>query len=349
MNIYSSKFQHQRQIAKVNPSVPVLQIYFEEIMDTKTDFRLSRDAISMLVRLLGIKKRHGWNPVVEVLVFLYWLGHGASYSVVSRVFSIPKTSVFRIVHSIALKVVALRTKCIQFPKPHKVGEGFAKLAHSHFFKKCVGAIDGCHVRIKKPVGPDAQDYFNRKLFYSVQLQAICDSNGIFLDTFVGYPGSVHDTRVLKNSPVYTEALYPPAGYFILGDGGYPCIEHPICIITPFKEPVRDAIEGRFNAHVSKARCVIERAFGMMKTRWCSIFFKALEVDSHFVPDIITSCTVLHNICLGVGDVEDPEPAENDVGPFPQMGPGDLSGAALRNTLARQISAPRTQLHDHNYL
>lgn len=98
-NIYSSKFH----------SVPVLQIYFEEIMDTKTDFRLSRDAISMLVRLLGIKKRHSWNPVAEVLVFLFWFGNGASCSVVSHVFSIPKTSVFRIVHSIALKVVALRT------------------------------------------------------------------------------------------------------------------------------------------------------------------------------------------------------------------------------------------------
>ena len=65
---------------------------------------------------------------------------------------------------------------------------------------------------------------------------------------------------------------------------------------------------------------------MMKTRWHSIFFKALEVDSHFVPDVITCCTVLHNICLGVGDLEDPGPeaAENDVGPPPQMGHGDLS-------------------------
>lgn len=90
---------------------------------------------------------------------------------------------------------------------------------------------------------------------------------------------------------------------------------------------------------------------MMKTRWHSIFFKALEVDSHFVPDVITCCTVLHNICLGVGDLEDPGPeaAENYVGPPPQMGPGDLSGVAVRNTLTRQISAPRTQLHVHNYL
>lgn len=149
------------------------------------------------------------NPVVEVLVYLYWLCHGAFYIVVSCVFSIPETSVCRIIHSIASKLVALQTKCSNFPKPQdldRIREGFARLAQGHIFKKCVGAIDGCRVIIKNHVGSNAQDYFNCKLFYSVQLQAICDSNGLFLDTFVGYPGSVHDTRVLKNSPVYTQAL-----------------------------------------------------------------------------------------------------------------------------------------------
>ena len=43
---------------------------------------------------------------------------------------------------------------------------------------------------------------------------------------------------------------------------------------------------------------------MMKTRWRSIFFKALEVDPTFVPAIITCCAALHNICLGVGDIEE---------------------------------------------
>lgn len=31
------------------------------------------------------------------------------------------------------------------------------------------------------------------------MQAIADHKGKFLDIFVGYPGSVHDARVLKNS------------------------------------------------------------------------------------------------------------------------------------------------------
>ena len=41
---------------------------------------------------------------------------------------------------------------------------------------------------------------------------------------------------------------------------------------------------------------------MMKTRWRSIFFCALEVDVSFVPDVIVCCTMLHNVCLGNDDV-----------------------------------------------
>ncbi|RXN07706.1 integrin alpha-L-like protein [Labeo rohita] len=43
------------------------------------------------------------------------------------------------------------------------------------------------------------------------VEAITDHWGKFLEIFVGYPGSVHDARVLRNSPVYTGSLYPPPG------------------------------------------------------------------------------------------------------------------------------------------
>ena len=31
---------------------------------------------------------------------------------------------------------------------------------------------------------------------------MCDDNLRFLDVFAGYPGSVHDARVFRNSPLY---------------------------------------------------------------------------------------------------------------------------------------------------
>ena len=74
---------------------------------------------------------------------------------------------------------------------------------------------------------------------------------------------------MKNSSFYLTARYPPPGYMLLGDGGYPCLQTPVCLLTPYKEPVIGRVQQRFNYRQSKARSVIERAFGMMKTRWRS--------------------------------------------------------------------------------
>ncbi|KAJ4940128.1 hypothetical protein JOQ06_026437 [Pogonophryne albipinna] len=113
--------------------------------------------------------------------------------------------------------------------------------------------------IRTPSGPTGQDYVNRKLFPFIHLQAVCDGKGRFLPTFVGFPGSVHDTRVMKHSALYKEALYPPPGYFIVGDDGYPCIVNPIMIVTPYREPLQGRVQSRFNGYHAKARSIIKRA------------------------------------------------------------------------------------------
>ncbi|KAK5922848.1 hypothetical protein CgunFtcFv8_020078 [Champsocephalus gunnari] len=104
-------------------------------------------------------------------------------------------------------------------------------------------------------------------------------------------------RVLKNSTLYKEALYPPPGYFIVGDGGYPCIVHPITVVTPYREPLQGRVQSRFNGCHAKARSIIERAFGILKGRWRCLLSKALEVNHTFVPAVVTACCVLHNLSI----------------------------------------------------
>ncbi|XP_045912211.1 putative nuclease HARBI1 isoform X2 [Micropterus dolomieu] len=137
-------------------------------------------------------------------------------------------------------------------------------------------------------------------------QAVCDHQGHFIDTYVGCPGSVHDSRVLHYSPLYRSSLYPPPGHFILGGTGTLRLQHPLLLITPYKRPIQGVGAQRFNSHHFRARSIIECAFAMMKTRFRAIFLQALEVHHTFVPHVITTCAILHNICLVAGDIVAPE-------------------------------------------
>lgn len=65
----------------------------------------------------------------------------------------------------------------------------------------LGAIDCTHIRIKKPA-ENASDYCNRKKYFSINLQAVIDSQMRFINIYCGEPGSLHDARVLRRFLLY---------------------------------------------------------------------------------------------------------------------------------------------------
>ncbi|XP_075317452.1 zinc finger protein 280C isoform X1 [Odontesthes bonariensis] len=338
----------------LNRHSEVLALYFDEQSDLRPDFRLSRPTVAHLIQVIGSPSSKGWGHDLEVLVFLFWLSSATSYGVVSRAFGIPRATVTDIVHRVANKVMQLKKSMICLPSQNGLKEaaaGFESLAGSAAFSRVVGSIDGCHVKIKLPVD-DARFYLNKESFHSIQIQGVCDHQCQFLDIFAGFPGSVRDAKVLQNSSLYEQRLYPPTGYCILGDGGYPCMEQPIAVVTPYREPVTSAAAAKFNMHHAKAHSVISRAFGSMKTRWQSIFFKVLEVHPVFAVQVIACCAILHNFCLRDGDTFEPEveslrPDYCD----DHLGPDLKCGEELRERMAAALSAPDDTpraLQDHDY-
>ncbi|KAJ8014622.1 hypothetical protein DPEC_G00017550 [Dallia pectoralis] len=294
-----------RHYCVINATVPVLQRYYGG-EDTRPDFRLGREALQQLMVALKTDRQHGWGrPWRHSRSCSGWQ---PAYRVVSRVFSMPLPTVFRVVHRIVDEVVAVLPNFVHLPR--------------------------------------TQDEFQ---VVGVVLQAVCDHQGRSIDIFVGYPGSVHDARILKNSPIYTRGNYPPPGYFLLADGGYPCLQEPLALITPYKRPVRGMEEQRFNYHHSRGRTIIKRAFGMMKNRFKCIFLKALEVQTLFVPKVVTACVILHNICVGVGDVlKEVVEEDNNQPPVDLDGGESRSGAAWRATLTNEVSALHEAPLDHDY-
>ncbi|TWW82151.1 hypothetical protein D4764_01G0019680 [Takifugu flavidus] len=128
-------------------------MYIDGQTDLRPDFRLSRSTVAKLIHVLRTPFDHGWGLEVEVLVYLFWLASATSYVVVSRGFSIPRSTVFDIVHRMSDKVLSLKNRTIKFPSLVDIPDiaaGFQRLSGSPALQNVVGSIDGCHIRIKSP-------------------------------------------------------------------------------------------------------------------------------------------------------------------------------------------------------
>ncbi|XP_062608040.1 uncharacterized protein LOC134269867 [Saccostrea cucullata] len=144
---------------------------------------------------------------------------------------------------------------------------------------------------------------------------------LITDSFVGWPGCTHDSRVFRNSPIYEElenAMLNP-NIFIIGDSAYPLKPY---LITPFRDNGRlTAAQRHFNRKLSTSRQTVERGIGLLKCR-----FRRLTslpcFDVERTCKAITACCVLHNICIlsndSVNDILDNNFPDNNVNNYGQL-------------------------------
>ena len=97
----------------------------------------------------------------------------------------------------------LLSKFVQIPTGDDLKEVVEGFESTWGFPQVVEAIDGTHIPIIRPV-LNQSDYYNRQGFHSIILQAVVDYRYMFVDVCIGWPGRVHDARVLSNSSIYTK-------------------------------------------------------------------------------------------------------------------------------------------------
>jgi hypothetical protein len=215
---------------------------------------------------------------------------------------------------------------------------------------CCGAIDCTHFLLDLPAREASACWFDGDHNYSMIMQAVVDSSGKFLDVTIGWPGSVNDARVLRNSEMYCRArggewLSGPtitlAGVkipqYIVEDAGYP---HLAWLVIPYPGDMLPDLRDRFNYFHSSTRIIVEIAFGRLEGIWRILLKRITRPDIKFLPTLIGACTVLHNIMLQKGDEVDPGlvPLPKDLDPptGPRAASGNRDAMAVRDALAEHL-------------
>lgn len=174
------------------------------------------------------------------------------------------------------------------------------------FPHCLGAIDGKHVVMKAPWNTGSL-YYNYKGTFSTVLMALVDANYKFIAIDVGAYGRNSDGGIFANSNLGkaiasnslnfpTDACLPgadqlgPVPYAIIGDEAFPLQEH---LLRPFPGKGCQQNKQIYNYRLSRARRIVENAFGILAARW-RVYHTKLNVRPEWVNEIIKATCVLHN-------------------------------------------------------
>ena len=287
----------------------------------KDNFRLPLHVIDLLVKMCKkyIPRRMDIRTVI--LVTLQWLATGLSVRTQEAAFMRQSYSQLSLYRRVGVQAILKATKehGIYGADPHERDRIIAStqaFAKEHpVFGRCIGALDGTHVPLIVPT--EMTDKFrNRKGRYiityclknvlgyiSTNVLGVVDEMGRFISVFAGADGCASDGFVYNH--VQWEQLIPD-GYFYLADAGFKLTKK---LLTPYRSTryhLREwAVDenGRpqtpselFNYRHSKARIIVERAFGILKKKW-RVLGSPMELDIELSVEVIHACCALHNLCI----------------------------------------------------
>jgi nuclease HARBI1 len=235
----------------------------------------------------------------QLLVALRFYATGTFQLVVGDTFSINKATVCRTVHRVTKAIASLREKYVKFPTTAAEQHDIMQIFYGRSrLPGIIGAIDCTHVAIQSPGGDDAEVYRNRKGFFSINVQLVCDCTGYISDVVARWPGSVHDSTIFDNCALRAMFEAKQLQGCLVGDGGYACRQY---MLTPLSNPTTPAEKAYNEAQISARNC-IERANGLLKRRFPALKY-GMRLNVENTLPVIVATVVLHNIAVTLHDEE----------------------------------------------
>jgi hypothetical protein len=315
-------------------------------VEFKKRFRLNKTTLMNLVHLIGdaieprTRRNKSLDARAQILITLRFYATGGFLELIGDYMHIHKSNICRTIRRVTNQIAQLSRQYIKMPNNNHelmaTKQGFFQIAG---FPRVVGAVDCTHVSIQSPGGPTAELYRNRKGYFSINVQAICDSELKLLHIISRWPGSVHDSTIFNDSPLPVEFRMGRYGNgFLRGDSGYPCKPH---LLTPVTVNQMNASQEAYNrAHIA-TRNTVERFFGVLKRRFPCLK-NGLRLKLVTTVKVIVACGVLHNICKEQNDeiadyFEPIDDEENEEFVFHE-GNNNNPNYAVRNALIATVFA-----------
>ena len=126
---------------------------------------------------------------------MYFLASTAEYRTIGNLFGVSAAFACICVKEVCQATNKRLPNVINIPQGQDLLQVIQCYEEKWGFSMCVGAIDGTHIPILSPTESHT-DYVNCKGRHSIIMQAVVDCYYLFRDIVVGWPGSVHDARVL---------------------------------------------------------------------------------------------------------------------------------------------------------
>ncbi|KAK7862635.1 hypothetical protein R5R35_001610 [Gryllus longicercus] len=283
-------------------------MYKNFVRVTPEGFDLLLGKISQAIKKQDTVMRKSISCGERLALTLRFLATGDTYSSLSYLFRIPVCTISKIIPEVCSAILECLKDYFKVPTTEDEWLKIAGEFSSQWdFPNCIGALDGKHIHIQAPAKTGSL-YFNYKGTFSIVLLALVDANYKFLYTNIGAPGHHADGGIFAtsnlNQAIEQKKLNIPNArplpgrhmkipYVIVADDAFALQAN---LMKPFKHQTLNGMKRVYNYRLSRARRIVENAFGMAAARF-RILLRSIELPPEKVKLIVGTICVLHNFLL----------------------------------------------------
>lgn len=338
---HDEEIQHVR-IHRIYPDRRNLFELFDDV-NFKIRFRFTKATVMDILEVIGpeLEPATHRNKSIcardQLLLTLRFYATSSFQQLIGDSTNVHKSTVCRIIKKVTRQISAiLKPQYIRFPDHREVNKVKLDFFEIRGFPGVIGCIDCTHVRIQNPGGPDAERFRNRKGFFSINVQAVCNAQLKIVNIVARWHGSVHDSTIFNDCALKVQLEngdFAPG--YLLGDSGYPCRSY---LLTPLLNPQTVSQRAYNVAHIA-TRNSIERCFGVLKKRFpCLAMGMRLNIPT--VLSVIIACATLHNLAIELAD-EVPEVDHGIIVPPEALAPEEVANIGIVENAAVRTAVINT--------